>query len=897
MKKRLLATALSVAMTVMIVSESSYNNRSNCIEESDALFTNKTVSVNSDGTYNIKLESYANGKITTKVDHIPNDIILVLDKSASMGFSSTSYETVKTLPDTRTNEEWYEQEELFFIPDGTQEYIPIDVSRNLQMSMTYMFKYRAEETLIGTSETKNQETNLMTMIKSIDKYKNGGKLVQAHNLTRLEVLQDTAKGFINKVREDSIKNNVDHKVAVVGFSSENDSAIYDGKDCLYNNNYSDADKTFNTCLKKVSDDKFYNDSIASINALESGGATHAASGMKLAEKIIEKNPSKTRNRVVIYISDGVPTKDPDTWDEALQGVGNSFQVGVADGAVQFSEHIKQTSKVYTIGMFQGADVTQCPPMNQCDTEIKKVNRFMNIMSSNHPHATTMENGGATDNTTGYYLEAKTKVDLDNVFETIKSEIVVSGSSLGKEAVVKDVVSQYFDIPAGTKPTDIAVSTVDCTGKNSDGTFTFNENNKTSFAGAVKTISGNTVGVTGFDYSAFCCQVLNGKAQGKKLIVEFKVKPKDGFMGGNNVPTNDYVLKDGKVKDLGQSGIYGDNTTDIPLKTFNTPVANVPINISLTCDNANIYAGNSCPDLIELINNIPGSDDWRADYITVEKTATAKNTFDSLHDNKGYEFTVTVNPKISYDKACNVGEKQKAVQSDCKADIYVFAPVIPCADSTIYLGQKAPAYEGTNITLNNKPVLWKHGNKYSTEVLMYGEKPEFKYDFSVAPGYFEKDTPVAVNKVMNGEVDIKSVSLFTNDAAQLNGYNFTVHVKTCKITVQKTGADSIYGGNRQSFVFNVKGSGNIIADKVDMTVVLTSENLTKMVTGLPVGKYIITEDSGWSWRYEASPSENNISSDKTSVKFILKNSIDDKKWFDGNCYAENVFNAKKEVSDD
>ena len=52
--------------------------------QSDAVFTNKTVSDNNDGTYTIQLEAYTTGTVTGG-EPLPADIVLVLDQSGSMG--------------------------------------------------------------------------------------------------------------------------------------------------------------------------------------------------------------------------------------------------------------------------------------------------------------------------------------------------------------------------------------------------------------------------------------------------------------------------------------------------------------------------------------------------------------------------------------------------------------------------------------------------------------------------------------------------------------------------------------------------------------------------------------------------------------------------------------------
>ncbi len=55
------------------------------------------------------------------------------------------------------------------------------------------------------------------------------------------------------------------------------------------------------------------------------------------------------------------------------------------------------------------------------------------------------------------------------------------------------------------------------------------------------IDGNSVSVTGFDFSEnYVGTVTNHGSvsyRGHKLVIRFSVKPQPGFLGGNNVPTN------------------------------------------------------------------------------------------------------------------------------------------------------------------------------------------------------------------------------------------------------------------------------------------------------------------------------------------------------------------------
>lgn len=57
----------------------------------DGLVMDKTATANEDGTYNITLEAYTTGTVSTSETTKPTDIVLVLDQSGSMADNMTSY--------------------------------------------------------------------------------------------------------------------------------------------------------------------------------------------------------------------------------------------------------------------------------------------------------------------------------------------------------------------------------------------------------------------------------------------------------------------------------------------------------------------------------------------------------------------------------------------------------------------------------------------------------------------------------------------------------------------------------------------------------------------------------------------------------------------------------------
>jgi len=70
--------------------------------------------------------------------------------------------------------------------------------------------------------------------------------------------------------------------------------------------------------------------------------------------------------------------------------------------------------------------------------------------------------------------------------------------------------------------------------------------------------------------------------------------------------------------------------------------------------------------------------------------------------------------------------------------------------------------------------------------------------------------------------------------------FLVHIKTCALTVTKTG-----GAANEPYVFDV------LKDGVKYSQVTIRGNGSETLCELPVGTYTIAESTGWSWRYTPS----------------------------------------------
>lgn len=616
-----------------------------------------------------------------------------------------------------------------------------------------------------------------------------------------------------------------------------------------------------------------------INNLNADGSTYADEGMKNARDVINGIPKdRDSNKVVVFFTDGEPNHL------------NGFDKTVANTTVNYSKQIKDKgATVYSIGVVEGADPTD----NSSD-----INKYLHRVSSNYLDATTYQNGTLNPKANpfnggkSYYLSADNLASLQEIFENISDEVGGASIKLDSSTVVKDVISDYFKLPEGTDASKIVVKTADCNSFNGDTPVWTNENT----VPLNPAIDGKTVTVKGFDFSQNWVgknKTDNTVHPGKKLIIEIPIVPETGFLGGNNVPTN-----------ADTSGVYDGEGTLV--ENYEVPTANVPINLpELTAKDAKVYYGGDVPNLSELYEAYtiaPKMDDFV--NITYALDKDVSNTADGT-----YTITATAKPKSNGTGA--EGTPAISKTDTATANVYVFKPEITFRDSAIDLGQ-TPNYEKDNFD----KVEWKHGNDVADPSEMIGNAPTLSYEYNPAADSaeaFKTDTYVNVT-VKIGDKDITEAAVtFKHAECDYNNCNFNasegqfiVHIKTFDLTITKSinkNQSKLYGS--QDFVFNVK-SGDGKTD-IDVVVNVPDGATTGSVTikGLPVGTYTITEDTGWSWRYELKDVIGNggectfnngdnfatYTPDGTSNEIIFTNNWVEAKWLSFTDSVKNFFGMK------
>ena len=544
----------------------------------------------------------------------------------------------------------------------------------------------------------------------------------------------------------------------------------------------------------------------------------------------------------------------------------------------------------------------------------------------------VSSNNGTPQANSYYLSADNHETLLNIFEQISGNIEDGGSSttLTDSAVIRDIVAQAFTMPENTQSVNVYTAESDGSVNSWKERVAFTAKDGTNGV----TINDRTVSVTGFSYKDNWCgnETINGRQtfhNGKKLIIEFTVKPKAGFLGGNDVFTND------------GAGIYENADSKEPLLEFNKPTVNVPIkDIAVTAEDKNVYllGGVTLDDLkkgttvtvgddikldLSQANNADmpyGLEPWQMAYVTITTKIKDENgneittgDLSSLVNDRKYTVEVTVAPKTP-NPTSTEGTKAETKTGENKpaANINVFKPVLTYKDSEAYYGDNAPTdYSGNLVSTE-----WKHGETLSTTVTMTGAAPTLGMTYTPEAGKINSLNKISTKKDIGVDVkveiskadaagtttktDVTDKTTFVHqDCTTACGWEapatpgapaFLIHIQTCTLTITKTGEVQA----KEPFVFTVYKDGNAYTE----VTIVGAGSVT--IAELSVGTYSITENENWSWRYAPEYSngkEVTLNATTHEGTILCKNTKDNDKWLDG--YSDvisNIFQLKQPTTD-
>lgn len=680
--------------------------------------------------------------------------------------------------------------------------------------------------------------------------------------SRLNALKSAATSFANQVATKAngtdgfagTDDDVKHRIAVVGYAGSS-------------SNLTNGFKQMNNTSQAA-------DVSSAIDNLTANGGTHIDQGLSTANGIFANNPigdTENRNRVVIVFTDGAPGSYGDWCSESVQTANNA--IAYAKTAKKPTSEGGYGATVYTIGIFSGADASNpdsLPAYTSYTTEwgfeqspseadqVKNSNRFMHLVSSNYPDASSITQPGSINpnlNGKSYYLSAGDSASLNSIFRQISDQIESGGSSttLDANAVIRDIIAPQFQLPAGATANNITLETYKYTGENQ-----WEKNS--DVMGATATVNGDQVSVTGFNFKENWCgtETANGTTtyRGNKLVISFPVVVKDGFLGGNDVYTNT------------KAGVYENDTAQKPVFTFERPQVDVKIeDVTVTAPEKNVYlmgdltadqikdgvtvdCGGVAIDLSKDNENY-GLETWQNAYVDItvtyqDKDGNTVTNLNDLTDDTTYTVSVNVSPKYSGTVTGQTGKGE--------GKINVFKPELTFKDSTAYYGETVPT--GNDFSANKVSEVWKHNTTEDSSVTMTGDKPTL--DITYAPDntkvydgkYGKQDVPVAAT-VKIGEENVNGYTAFQHQncnpacgwtTPNPNNGNpaFLLHVKTCTLTITKKG-----GADGEPYVFD------IYKDDDKYSEVTIVGNGSENIEELPVGEYTIQEKTDWSWRYKDS----------------------------------------------
>ncbi|WP_420502229.1 vWA domain-containing protein [Vagococcus fluvialis] len=860
---------------------------------------NKSAKSNGDGTYQITLESYAKGEsIKSTIEKVvPTDIVMVIDESGSMNTLDMNQPLSTTEPKKRSNRLNYSDRGQLFYKKEVEgsivgSYKEVFIEREVtsgNSSYSYYYLNEKDERVYLKDSNNNPSTGDYTEFDVA--FYSTSNIKKVSNMTVLKAVLET---MVDQLASDARKNDVNHRVAMVGFSYVNQTRLFvDGSyvelgggqrsnpgNGIRASHYRRAYEDMNT-VQGLTNVKNY------IDKLDGRGGTYIDTGNMVGNKVFEHNPiplrgEEERNRIYVVFTDGVPGPLA-----ALSG----YDQNTESGAIREANIAKRrhNAPVYTVGVFEDADQTVRGP-DRFEKSYARANWFMQQMSSN--------NGEPQE--PSYYLSAR---NGDRLLESFLEIVNVTNSNetkitLNEDTIIRDRIPAYFDMDneSITVKTKKFIGQSEADESNEEYWVESDDNGSTSIE-----VEADEVIVSGFDYSANYVgpRTVDGNTvyEGSKLEITFNVTPNSKFLGGNNVPTNV------------DAGIYKEKESEKPLYVFDKPKVDVPIkDFDVQVEDKNIYLNSSLDgeqlkndakvtfnqgtnqeftldlskasdethpygldetwqnefvnishDLVELDENGEVKTDQDGNPIIIEET-----DFKNLRNDSKYTVSVTISPK----EEAATDEPALAKEKNDSGDIHVFKPIITYTDGSVYYGENTiDNFENYRLDEGQEKWLWidEEENKvFSTDVTMNDPTiPNLVYEENYVKDSDNLDGKVNTKNDMYlkstikiDDMDISDDVYFEHECGVLDDCSFDpekgqfmIHVKTVTLDIEKRG-----GKVKDPYVFSILRAdldAENYEDYTEAAIVRTrnldgSDSIT--IKQLPVGKYKVIENTDWSWRY-------------------------------------------------
>lgn len=734
--------------------------------------------------YQIELNAEAKSNIVTHTKAC--DIVLVLDRSGSMNFHMDGDHSAPLKPDTS-------KERVKALVASVNAFLTT-IQKSSPDSRVAIVSYagdaKIDSNLVSVtdpSDSKNVNPVLTTVVNGLENRCDGG--TQSG-----KGLQQAVNIFNSVSASDSNYDNT--RVTVLFTDGKPGDRKWDGEDEGYD--VAQQSVHWSTILKHAKGDTF---------SLQANVEYQDFYGQRFKEHWLG---TKYKYGVSNYPDFQTGSNGQNDWN--WTGCGSTvYSVGLAlpgdDHQTQASEGCKINEYLYRVSSHRpdGSHVTTATVNENNPEEVK------------HPDdwGEKYFDDRTRNQLNGYYLTTSNADQLKEIFTKIAQQ---TGEAV-KDVTIRDEIAESF-VPCKANGTPYQVGDTIVAG---------------NYKGTVR--QDNAHGTNGNYYIEWTKVTLTpdqidstGKVTeaAKTFTGTLYVKPRDGFLGGNNVPTN------GK-----NSGVYTADGNQI--KPFPQPEVNVPIKLNAQNATKNIYYGNPAPTPEDLTQTADLAD-WQKEYVNIKYTVN-KNTISNTDDGT-YQVTMTVSPIYNGDNAA--GAVQTAQNETVKSTVNVYKPEITFKDSIIDYNA-TPDYEKDNLDR----VVWKHKVTAAESAKMTGEEPTLTYAYDPEASAFTQDTYVKVTVSANGTELPKGVVTFKHNDCTFSGCSFDsaqgqfiVHINVFDLTIVKDDADGSKPIDpKQTFVFKVtnKDTGKT------MEVVITGK-AQQTIKNLPVGNYTITEDTSWSWKY-------------------------------------------------
>lgn len=244
----------------------------------------------------------------------------------------------------------------------------------------------------------------------------------------------------------------------------------------------------------------------------------------------------------------------------------------------------------------------------------------------------------------------------------------------------------------------------------------------------------------------------------------------------------------------------------------------------------------------------------------------KGTTDPIADDR----TQTVNIGSTVTEKAKMGTELNLLSADEQGKYY---PEKTSTSEIIRQDNQEIIFYYTEATFGQYTVYYQDaiGNNLLDPVTKTTASSTVTEDYVPIPGYAPKQYKITLD--------------LSSDPEQ-NKITFIYEPIRTTLTIQKSGWETI--DENQTFLFHIQGIEDTTKE-INLTVTVHGSGKTT-ITDLPVGKYSVTEMTGWSWRYAPAGNAQEITLAVGGTTLQFANQRTKNKWLDGDSFHVNLFGA-------